>query len=118
MKKFELDTIYKDGEFEVVARTDSKVVFIRYGTEFLTGEVFLKNGDECTEVYDKIIEADDNAISISAHESDIREWLDIAQENLEYIQHYGAESDDDESHLKNAIKALEKRLFDKQKEVA
>ena len=75
MKKFELDAIYGDGEFEVVARTDSKVVFIRHGTEFLTGEVFLKNGDECTEVYDKIIEADDNAISISAHESDIRDWL-------------------------------------------
>ena len=103
MAKFELDTIYGGGELAVVARTDSKVIFIRYGTEFLTGKIFLKGDTECTEIYGKIIKADENAIHFAIDESDIKAYINIAKEN-----------DDLTDELKNIVWLLEKRLFDKQ----
>ena len=128
MTKFELDTIYEDGRIMVAARTDfdwtfikdgvtnQKAIFIVDGMGFYECEILVQDGRECVKIpgFNKIIKADANAISIPAQRSDIKEWLDIAQENLEYIQHYGGEYEDDESHLKKAIKALRKRLFEKQ----
>ena len=113
MKKFELDTTYEDGLLTVVARTDSRVIFIEYGTVFLIGEIFLKDGTECTEIHDRIIKADNGAGYSSVSEKNIKTLLEIAQGNLEYVKR---EENDEEliDELKKVIWLLEKRLFDKQ----
>ena len=113
MKKFELDAAYENGLLTVVARTNSEVIFIEYGTEFLTGEIFLKDGLECTEIYGKIIKADNCAGYSSVSEKNIKTLLAIAQGNLEYVKR---EENDEEliDELKKVIWLLEKRLFDKQ----
>ena len=118
MTKFELDTIYEDGRLMVIARSNDRVIFLKDGTEFFVSWTFEGNGHECAKIPDfkKIIEADDSAVSIPAHKSDIEEWLAIAQKKLGYIQHYGAESDEDERFLLRTIRALKKRLIEKQLE--
>ena len=113
MKKFELDTTYEDGLLTVVARTDSRVIFIEYGTVFLIGEIFLKDGTECTEIHDRIIKADNGAGYSSVSEKNIKTLLEIAHENLERVKR---EENDEKliDELKSVIWALKKRLFNKQ----
>ena len=112
MKKFELDTTYEDGLLTVVARTDSRVIFIEYGTVFLIGEIFLKDGTECTEIHDRIIKADNGAGYSSVSEKNIKTLLEIAHENLERVKR---EENDEKliDELKSVIWALKKRLFSK-----
>ena len=104
MTKFEIDTTYEDGRLMVIARTDfywtfikdgvtnQKATFVKDGMEFYECEILLRNGRECVSIpgFDTVIEADGGAPCTQVYESDIREWLAIAQKNLVYIQHCGA----------------------------
>ncbi len=123
MKRFKLDTIYEDGRLQVIARTAvnygtrQKLTFIKDGMEFYECEVWVIDDRECVKIpgVKKLIEADDNAISMTIHKSDIETWLGIAQENLEYVRREGT-SKEDENMLRKVISALEKRLFSHQLE--
>ena len=105
MKKFELDANYDNGRLLVVARTDNKVIFLRDGLEFFVRKITVKDGIE----HAFNISANNNAVITPAHRDDIKEFIALAYENLEYVR---KEYDDFnlELDILNVIKQLRKRL--------
>ena len=105
MKKFELDANYDNGRLLVVARTDNKVIFLRDGLEFFVRKITVKDGIE----HAFNISANNNAVITPARRDDIKEFIALAYENLEYVR---KEYDDFnlELDMLNVIKQLRKRL--------
>ncbi len=105
MKKFEIDANYDNGRLLVVARTDNKVFFLKDGLEFFVSKITIENGVE----HAFNIKANDNAVITPAHRDDIKEFIALAYENLEYVR---KEYDDFnlELDMLNVIKQLRKRL--------